>query len=432
MKSSTVDRIELWYDCRVKIILESMLVGVLAGLVAVFYRCLLEKSLVFAHFIYARELENLWLVPVVTGALIAAGYRVGCIVKSDSMGAGSGIPQVEGILIGKLSMNWYKVLLKKFITGVMAIGAGLSLGREGPSVQIGAAVGQGVGRLFRGTDLEEKFLMTGGASAGLAAAFNAPLAGCIFALEEMHKSFSPKILVSAFSASIISDFIAKQFVGMSPVFNFKYIKVIPLESYGYVVVLGIILALCGVLFNRALLKSQDIYNSKKWLTAKNKPIIAFLIAGVVGLVLPQVLGGGHDLVAMLANSNVTLQMMVIILVAKFLFTMSSYGSGTPGGIFLPLLVIGALIGGIYGDIIHIAFGFNSSYINNLIILGMAGYFSSVVKSPITGIVLITEMTGAFTNLLSVSLVSMVAYIFSDMLNSKPVYELLLGRILSKK
>ncbi|MEY8000130.1 ClC family H(+)/Cl(-) exchange transporter [Clostridium sp. Mt-5] len=431
MKSNTVNTIEVWYNFKIKIILKSMLVGIFAGFITVFYRYLLEKSLIAAHFIYSMELKNFWLIPVFTVVLITAGYVVGCIVQSDSMVAGSGIPQVEGILIGKLRMNWYKVILKKFMAGVIAIGAGLSLGREGPSIQIGAAVGQGIGRLFKGTDLEEKFLITSGASAGLAAAFNAPLAGCIFALEEIHKNFSSKILISAFSASIISDFIAKQLLGMSPVFNFNYIKVMPLKNYSYIVLFGIILALCGVLFNKALLKSQDIYNSKKWLTVKRKPIIAFLIAGVMGLVLPQVLGGGHDLVSALANSNMTIQMMIVILVGKFLFTMSSYGSGTPGGIFLPLLVIGALIGSIYGNIIHVAFGFNSQYINNLIILGMAGYFSSVVKSPITGIVLITEMTGAFTNLLSVSVVSIVAYIFSDMLNSKPVYELLLGRILNK-
>ncbi|CAB1246947.1 ClC family H(+)/Cl(-) exchange transporter [Clostridium sp. WLY-B-L2] len=430
MINNIVNTMRIWYDFKIKIILGSIVVGILTGFVASCYRYLLEESLIFAHFIYGMQLEKLWFIPIWTVVLATSGYIVGCIVKSDSMVAGSGIPQVEGILMGKLSMNWYKVILKKFIAGVMAIAAGLSLGREGPSIQIGAAVGQGVDRLFKGTDLEKKLLMTSGASAGLAAAFNAPLAGCIFALEEIHKNFSPKILIPAFSASIISDIIAKQFFGMSPVFNFKYVKVVTLGDYGYIVMLGMILALCGVAFNKSLLKSQDIYNSIKFLNVKNKPVIAFLVAGVMGLVLPQVLGGGHDLVSDLTISNMTVQMLVVILVGKFLFTMSSYGSGTPGGIFLPLLVIGALVGSIYGNIIHVLFGFDLQYINDLIILGMAGYFSSVVKSPITGVVLIIEMTGAFTSLLPISVVCVTAYVFSDMLNSKPVYELLLSRILN--
>jgi H+/Cl- antiporter ClcA len=180
------------------------------------------------------------------------------------------------------------------------------------------------------------------------------------------------------------------------------------------------------------LKSQDIYNRIKFLNVKNKPVMAFLIAGVMGLVLPQVLGGGHDLVSTLAASNMTIKALLIILIGKFLFTMSSYGSGTPGGIFLPLLVIGALLGNIYGNIINILFGFDLQYVNNLLILGMAGYFASVVKSPITGIVLIIEMTGVFDNLLSVSVVCITAYIFSDILNSRPVYELLLNKILNNK
>ncbi|MEY8765033.1 MULTISPECIES: ClC family H(+)/Cl(-) exchange transporter [Clostridium] len=419
-------------NSKLKIISESAIVGILTGFTAVSYRYLLEKSLTFAHFMYTAEFKNLWLFPVVTAALAAAGYLVGCIVKSDSMVAGSGIPQVEGILAGKLSMNWYKVILKKFAAGIIAIGAGLSLGREGPSVQIGAAVGQGVGRLFNGTDSEKKLLITGGASAGLAAAFNAPLAGCIFALEEIHKNFSPKILVPAFLASIISDFITEQLLGVSPVFNFGSVRILPLKYYGYIIVFGIILALGGALFNKSLLKSQDIYNRIKFLNVKNKPVMAFLIAGVMGLVLPQVLGGGHDLVSTLAASNMTIKALLIILIGKFLFTMSSYGSGTPGGIFLPLLVIGALLGNIYGNIINILFGFDLQYVNNLLILGMAGYFASVVKSPITGIVLIIEMTGVFDNLLSVSVVCITAYIFSDILNSRPVYELLLNKILNNK
>ncbi|MDG9688473.1 chloride channel protein, partial [Streptomyces sp. DH18] len=133
------------------------------------------------------------------------------MVKNEPMISGSGIPQVEGVLLRELDMTWWKVILGKFFGGVLSIGSGLSLGREGPSVQLGAAIGQGFSKVFRRIKIEEKYLITSGASAGLAAAFNAPLAGAMFALEEVHKNFSPLILLSALSSALSADFIASSF-----------------------------------------------------------------------------------------------------------------------------------------------------------------------------------------------------------------------------
>lgn len=431
MKNDTNNTISYWYNFRIRIVAESILVGLFAGLVAVFYRYLLEKAISFAKWSYKLQLENYWLIPVWIFLLIILGYLVGLIIEKNPMASGSGIPQVEGILIRRLNMNWWKVIIGKFVGGILCIGAGLSLGREGPSIQIGAAVGQGFSRVFKRIKLEEKFLITSGASAGLAAAFNAPLSGVIFALEEVHKNFSPIVLASALAASVASDFVSKEFFGMTPVFNFNNIKSMPLKDYIYIIFLGIILGVFGLIFNKAILKTQDIYNRQKCLSLKTKPIVAFLFAGLFGLILPDVLGGGHEIIVSLVNSSFTIKMLIVILIGKFIFTMICYGSGAPGGIFLPLLVIGALIGAVYGHFVHGVFGLDSSYTNNLIILGMAGYFTAIVKAPITGIILITEMTGSFSHLLSVSVVSMTAYVVSNILNSKPIYELLLERMLNK-
>lgn len=188
-KNSTTNILSNWYDFRLKIIIEGMIVGVIAGIVVVFYRYLLEKALQFSKHMYVLQLRNYWMIPIWLIALIVSGWIVGILVKKEPMISGSGIPQVEGVVLRKLQMNWWKVILGKFAGGLLCICAGLSLGREGPSIQIGAATGQGFSRLFKRIKLEEKFLITCGASAGLAAAFNAPFAGVIFALEEMHKIF---------------------------------------------------------------------------------------------------------------------------------------------------------------------------------------------------------------------------------------------------
>ncbi|WPC41554.1 H(+)/Cl(-) exchange transporter ClcA [Clostridium sp. JS66] len=420
-----------WNNFKLKIILEGIIVGFFSGLLIVSYRYALEKALSFAKYVYALQLKNIFLIPIWVIILVIGGWIVGIIMKKEPMASGSGIPQVEGIVAGKLAMNWWKVILAKFLGGVICIGAGLSLGREGPSVQMGAAVGQGVGRIFKRIKVEEKFLITSGASAGLAAAFNAPLAGVIFALEEVHKNFSPIVMTTALAASITSDFVCKNFFGLKPVFDFKNLKPIPLNNYFYIIILGMVLGIFGVAFNKCIFKSQELYAKQKWLSPEARPIIAFIISGVVGLTLPEVLGGGHEIIGSLVNYSFPLKVLLILLIVKFFFTMVSFGCGAPGGIFLPLLVIGGLIGISYGDLIKVLFGFNQIYINNLIILGMAGYFAATVKSPITGCVLITEMTGSFSHLLSLSLVCLTAYVTADIMKSKPIYEVLLKKFLNK-
>lgn len=430
-KNSTINILSKWYDFKLKIIIEGMIVGVLAGIVVVFYRYLIEKALEFSKHMYLLQLKNYWLIPLWVVGLIVGGWLVGMLVKKEPMISGSGIPQVEGVLLRKLKMSWWKVILGKFVGGLLCICAGLSLGREGPSIQIGAAAGQGFSRLFKRIKLEEKYLITCGASAGLAAAFNAPFAGVIFALEEMHKNFSPVVMTSALAASLTADFVSKEFFGMTPVFDFNNISTIPLNSYLFLLVLGIIVGLLGIVFNKTIFLAQDIYAKQKWLPSEAKPVIAFLAAGIVGLTMPEALGGGSEIILSLSTVSIPLITLLIILTVKFSFTMICYGSTAPGGIFMPLLVIGALIGVIYGNIANSLFGFNQDYIPGLIIFAMAGHFAATVKAPITGCILITEMTGSFSHLLSIGLVCLTAYIVADALNSKPIYEVLLKRLLNK-
>jgi H+/Cl- antiporter ClcA len=294
---------------------------------------------------------------------------------------------------------------------------------------LGAAVGQGFSKVFKRIKIEEKYLITSGASAGLAAAFNAPLAGVMFALEEVHKNFSPLVLLSAISAALSADFVSSVFFGLKPVFNFKNLSILPLKYYLYIIILGVILGVLGVAFNKTLLKTQVLYSKLKWIPKEFRIMIPLLVSVILGLFLPQVLGGGHELILSLTTSSAPLTFLLILFLIKFLFTMTSYGSGAPGGIFLPLLAIGALIGSIYGSVLVHFFHFDNIFITNFIILAMAGYFTAIVRAPITGTILITEMTGSFNHLLSIAMVSITAYIIADILGSKPIYESLLSRIL---
>lgn len=430
-RNNTKNTVAHWNDFKLRLVFEGIAVGAFSGLAVVLYRYMIELAGHFSKKIYLMQHENRLLIFLWLAVLVVLGAFVGSLVKKEPMISGSGIPQVEGVLLRYFDMNWWKTLLGKFVGGVISIGAGLSLGREGPSIQIGAAVAKGYCQLFKRMRLEEKFLITSGASAGLAAAFNAPLAGVMFSLEEIHKNFSSVVLASAMAASITADLVSKNFFGLKPVFNLKSITPMPLANYHYIILLGIVTGVFGTAFNHILLKTQDIYAGQKWLPQQMRPVIPFVIAGFLGLVLPEVLGGGHELISGMVASSFSFKLLLIILTVKFLFTMVSYGSGAPGGIFLPMLVIGALAGNIYGIILVNTFGFDPDNIKNLIILAMAGYFTAVVRAPITGIILITEMTGSFSHLLSVTIVSLVAYVTADILRSKPIYESLLDRMVRK-
>lgn len=408
------------------LVIEGIGVGIAAGLVAVLFRIALEGAETARQYVGNFISLHPWALLIWMLVLAGLAALVNMLLKWDAYISGSGIPQVEGELHGALCQKWWRVLLAKLTGGVLAIGAGLSLGREGPSIQMGAMAGKGVSKLTRRGRTEEKMLMTCGASAGLAAAFNAPFAGVLFSLEELHKNFSVDVLLSSMSASITADFISRYVFGLKPVFDFSAAQMMPLSSYWTVLVLGVLLGLAGALYNFCVRKSQDLYGKIK--TKYLRLLIPFMIAGILLVVYPAVLGGGHNLVELVSQAQ-PLDFLILLFLMKFLFSMLSFGSGAPGGIFLPMLVLGAAAGSIFSGLMN-SCGLDA-HLQNFVILGMAGLFSAIVRAPVTGIILISEMTGSFSHLLTLSLVSLTAYAVADLMHSRPVYDMLLSRLIRK-
>lgn len=422
-----------WRSFQFKLFAEGILVGVFSGLAIVAFRFALEMAENLRRAIYSSmSVENWVYIALWFLFLLVIAYGLHRIVIFEPMSAGSGIPQVKGTILGIFKMHWGRILTGKMLGGALAIGAGLSLGREGPSIQMGAVVGQGLSRLLGRTRMEERYLITSGASAGLAAAFNAPLAGVIFSLEELHKNFSSAVLLPTIAAALTADVISQYFFGANPIFQFLGLPILPAKHYGLVILLGTLTGFSAIAFNKVLVKALDCYEKQPWFTGWGKIAVPLMLAGIIGFWLPEILGGGNELVNTLASVPLELSLLCILLVAKFLFTMISYGSGVPGGIFLPLLVIGALTGAIFGDI-AIQYEFiDVSYRTNLIILSMAAYFSAVVKSPITGSILIMEMTASFNHMLPLIIISITAYLIADLAKMRPIYDELLSRALAKQ
>lgn len=415
-------------NMKYRLIIEGIGVGLLAGILVSAFRLSLTKVDEIRSVLLEGAQTKVSLVVCCLLLLFFFTVCVSFIVTREPLCTGSGIPQVKGELDGKIKANWLSVIIAKFIGGIMAVGGGLSLGREGPSIQLGAMVGKGFSRLSGRLRSEERLLMTCGAGAGLAAAFSAPLAGVVFTLEELHKTFSADVLLSTMAAAITSDWVASYIFGLRPVFLLTISNSLPLSHYWMVLILGVIMGAFGVLYNRCIALSQDFFTMLKpaWI----KAVLPFAAIVLLAVFYPRVLGSGHDLVSFAGEGGAGVKVLLILLVIKFIFSIFSFGTGAPGGIFLPLLVLGAVTGGLFTEVVSPLVGYANTYSAYFVILGMAGYFAAIVRAPITGIILISEMTGIFSNLLPLAIVSLVAHITAEILGGVPIYDQLLDRLLA--
>ena len=429
-KSYVVRNIRQKQRFKYTLILEGIAVGSIVGLVIALFRIMIVKAdqarQMAVHLVKVKPIYAFAVLLV----LILIAWILDKLIRFEPDISGSGIPQIEGELKGLEDQNWRKVLAAKFAGCVLAIGGGLALGREGPSIQLGGMIGKGFARRKNALLTEERLLMSCGAGAGLAAAFGAPLAGVLFVLEELHKNFSAEVLVSTMAASAVADYIAVNIIGLKPVFDFDVEHRIPLRLYWAVILLGVILGILGFIYNKLLDKMQDFFErfDSKFISIGIMLMLSFLLM----FIYPTVLGSGNDLVEVISKGKFALGALAILLFAKLFFSTGSFGTGTPGGIFLPLLVIGAITGGLYSTFLSNVFGIEEYYIKGFVIIAMAGFFSAIVRAPITGVILITEMTGNFMTLLSLVATSLVAYVVADLLGGEPVYDQLMHRRQRKK
>ena len=407
----------------------SVLVGLTAGFLASLYRLALEKAETLGREIYHFVSLHLMFIPFLVISLVIIAGIVSLFMKWFPMSSGSGIPQVKGQLQGYFRNNWFTTAFSKFIAGTLAMFAGLSLGREGPSIQLGAAMGQMVSDRLAQTERHKRILIASGASAGLSAAFNAPLSGVMFTLEEVFKYFSPLILLTCMTSAMVADVVSRIIFGEGAVFHFQISGSIALSDYWLLLILGVILGFFGAFYNWTLLSSQRLMSKIRLPFVR--VVISFLSVGLMALIFPIVIGSGHILMDSF-SFGMGLGFLCLILIAKYFISMISYASGVPGGIFFPLLVLGASLGAVYATIVLAAFHLPSHLFANFVILSMAGTFTAIVRAPMTGILLLVEMTGSFDHLLPLALVSLVAYVIADLLGSEPIYDSLLERMLSAR
>lgn len=423
----------------IKTLLLSAVVGALAGLVGVIF----EKSVSWVIHFRQDELKTLFSNPyslaiitlLFSFILAMLGYYL--VKKFSPESGGSGIPEIEGAMIDIRPVRWWRVLPIKFISSIGTLGSGMVLGREGPTVQLGANIAQLVNDASRVKDAGSRHtLLVTGAAAGLTAAFNAPLAGILFVIEEMRPQFKYNLISvkAIFIGVIMSCIVFRLFNGDGSVIHIGKFSSAPMNTLWLYLVLGMLFGVVGVIFNKLLFyvqtQFQQFYQNKTSRFMLTGGVIGALCGGLA-LIIPEITGGGFDLIPALSSGQYSLIALLIFFVLRTITSIVSFASGAPGGIFAPTLALGTLFGSAFGLSATLLFPQYQIEIGTFAIAGMGALFAATVRAPLTGIVLVLEMTDNYQLILPMIITCLGATMLAQLLGGRPIYTVLLERILQK-
>jgi chloride channel protein, CIC family len=419
----------------------SLVAGAGSGLIVAIFRLALARADDWRGALIARAHQQPLIGPVsvLLGCAASVALAAWLVRRFSPYASGSGIPQVEGALTGDLPPAPPRLIPVKFFGGLLAIGAGMALGREGPSVQMAAVVADLVGKAGRRAWPDLRTLVAAGAGAGLAVAFNAPIAGAVFVLEELVRRLETRVAISALGASATAILISRLFLGDMPDFQVTItaqaasatgpLPFAVAATWPLYLVFGGVCGLAAGLYNRTILGAVTL---AAWLDQRcpvelQAAAIGALV-GAIGWFAPGLIGGGDAITQRLLAGGAAIGAVPLALVMRFGLGAASYAARTPGGLFAPLLVLGAQFGFVSGALARAAFPDLGIEPEAFAVVGMAAFFTGVVQAPITGIVLVIEMTAAFTTLLPMLVACFAAMVAVNFLRTAPIYDSLRERV----
>jgi CIC family chloride channel protein len=372
---------------------------------------------------WAHGLDWVGLPIVIAISAIATGLAFQLVRTFAPEAQGSGIPNVEAVLRDEEAPPSLLLIPVKFIGGLLGMGAGLALGREGPTVQMGACIGQLMGDSFRRNRSDVKALLAAGAGAGLATAFSAPLGGAVFVLEELVRRFEARTTIMTLCASGSAIAVALLLLGKQTDFQVEAQPFAGIETVPLFIVLGAVIGFLGVAYNRTLLGALAAGDrlGRWWSPGVRAPLIGAAV-GLLAWFDPGLVGGGDAIAQRTLGGIDSLAVVGCIFLIRFGLGPMSYAAGTPGGLFAPLLVLGAQSGLMLGTIFCRLFPALSERPLAFAVVGMAAFFTAVVRAPLTGVILVTEMTGCFTLLLPMLLACCAAMAVPTLLGNAPIYD----------
>ena len=419
----------------------SVIAGAATGVVVSVFKLTLQwvgrlrdELLVNAH---RLSLDGLVLAVIACAAAVATAAWL--VRRFSSYASGSGVPEVEAALSGDLPPEpLRRILLIKFVGGILSIGAGMMLGPEGPGVQMGAVGARLIGTVFRRPWLDLHALIAAGAGAGIAVAFNAPIAGAVFVLEELVRRFDTRIAIAGLGASSTAILVSRLLLGDGPEFHVAsaghVMAATGLLPYAAAAIwllylaLGVLTGVAAVLYNKLIMGALSLSDRMGRWPIEAKAALVGAAIGAVGWFSADLVGIGDNIIQQLLRGGVAGGALVLALVIRFFLGGACYAARTPGGLFAPLLTLGALTGFLFGSICRDALPAVGIEPQVFAVVGMAALFVGVVRAPVTGIVLVIEMTAAFATLLPMLVAGFAAMLTAAMLGGPPIYDSLRLRL----
>jgi CIC family chloride channel protein len=416
----------------VRVFIAACGVGAGAGLLASAFRSAVEWLQVAIRTLLHALPSPAALGAFVTVTALFVGVTLCLVRRFAPEAAGSGIQEIEGALAGTRPVRWRRVLPVKFFGGVLTLGSGMVAGREGPTVQLGAHFGAMVHDLLRLPRESGHALLAAGSAAGLSAAFNAPLSGVLFVIEEMRPRFHYGFLSvqAVLVASACADLTSRVVTNQGPVFQIAAFAAPALSTLWMYPLFGAGLGLVGVLFNRSLMATLHGLDR---LSANRRLLAGVAIGGLIGAgswAWSDATGGGYAAITDAIALHFATGSLLLLLALRFVATVITYGSGVPGGIFTPMLALGTMLGVILGVAVRALGPGTAPDPAVFAVVGMGALFSSTVRAPLTGIALAIELTASFDLILPLLLACSTSTLVAEILGGRPIYDLLLERTLA--
>ena len=423
----------LVYPRLYRVVAASVLGGLAIGIVGGLFRYFLILSDDWRTALIMRAHQHPyfgWIFPVALGAAGAFLARL-LVVRFAPTAEGSGVQRVEAVFSGEVEPASTAVVPVKFFGGLLAMGSGLALGREGPTVQMGATFGVLVSRYLLPEGEDRRVVQAASAGAGLAVAFNAPIGGSIFVFEELTSSITPWLLVSTLASATVAVWLMRLMLGNTLSFNVQQVSPTLEWSKWPFLALGVGMGIVGAVYNLIIMRLLRITDTMRRLSSLQRAAIIGALVGVVAWFVPAMVGGGDVITQAILSNQFQLTTLVTIFAVRFCLGPWSYAAGCPGGLFAPLLLLGASSGAVFGGIVnHVAPSAQVSPVACAIV-GMGALFTASVRAPLTGIVLAVEMTGRADLTLGLLGASLTAMLVTMLLQSEPIYDSLKRRMLSQ-
>jgi CIC family chloride channel protein len=410
----------------------TLVVGVLSGFAAVAFHLAIRST---EHLVVERAMDRSrpgWaLLTILTPAMGAAisGVLLQYLVPKAR---GSGIPQVKATFAGQGGRLRFRDSVGKFVVGTLQIGTGSSLGREGPTVQICAGIASLLGRVAKVSPRRLRRLLPVGAAAGVAAAFNAPIAAVTFTIEEIVGNLDKSVLSGVIVAAAAAAAIERSILGDQAIFHLPHSYALQhVSSLPVFAMLGVAAAGVSILFTDSLLGLRARFRDTKAVPPWAQPAIGGLVTGTLAagalhwLGTGGVTGGGYDTLTEALSGRVALKAMVALSALRLVATVFSYGSGGAGGIFAPSLFIGGMLGGAFGWVDLTLLGHDGNSVGAFALVGMGAVFAGIVRAPMTSVLIIVEMTNGYGLIVPLMIANMTAYGLARHLRPAPIYDALL-------